>query len=183
MRMPPSEIPPRMVLRARGARVGWMWQTGARVGTSSTRFPATAGAKTVAEALRIVNADKMKLIPQGAYEAFKLRKLATGAGAGFLLATVPQAIKDARDAQLFSNPSEAKWDDFLVKEAKSQSANVAGFAAGVAAGMALGAFGVTAAPVVLVAGMLVGAAAQAGFNAWGFSGDCEQWARAAFMGK
>lgn len=159
-----------------------MWQTGARVGTNSTRFPATAGAKTVADALRMVKADKMKLITKEAYESFKLRRVMGGTAVGLAVATLPQMYQDAQNANLFSNPSKENLYDFLIREVKSQSANITGVFAGAATATVLGLAGITAAPVVIVVGLVVGASAQAAFNALGYSGELEVMARNALLG-
>jgi len=177
-----SRVPPKIVLRARGARIPWMWQAGARVGSNSTTLPA-AGARTVAEALKIVKADTMKLMPKGTYDVLKGRATLGGSAVGLALTVLPQAYVDARDAGLFSNTDADHWKNFIVKEAESQPANLAGFAAGMLAGVAVAAAGATSAPVLIVAGLAFGALGQASFNAWGISKDLKAFAESRLFAR
>ncbi len=88
-----------------------------------------------------------------------------GYGKGSVLAFGPSAAIDLYDS--YTAPSGAGFaTDFAIRSAKSQSGNAIGFGAGLAAGVAVTAIGITGAPVILV-GLGVGIVAQA---AWGYFG-------------
>jgi hypothetical protein len=74
------KYPPRMKLRVRGARLGWL-QSGARKSGGAVRIP-TPGAKTVGDAVRIARANVMKLVPQTAYSSLPFRGWLGGSAVG-----------------------------------------------------------------------------------------------------
>lgn len=89
-------------------------------------------------------------------------------GKGSVLAFGPSAAIDLHDS--FATPSGSGFaTDFAVRSAKSQSGNLLGFGAGLAAGAAVAAIGISGAPVILI-GLGVGIVVQA---AWGYFGGDE----------
>ncbi len=94
-----------------------------------------------------------------------------------VLAFAPSAMIDAADAYETSATGiqSFNWRKFAVASAKSQSANAAGFAVGLAATAFVSFWAVAAAPIVLV-GLGAGIIAQVGFNSAGFQDQAERFA-------
>ena len=88
-----------------------------------------------------------------------VRRLANSNLFGLVLAVGPQAVSD------FSKAKD--WRQFVSLSAKSQSGNLAGFAASVIAVGAAATIVTMTAPMVLGVGMVAGIAAQVAFNASG----------------
>ena len=169
------KYPPRMKLRVRGAKLSWL-PPKSHVSGGAIRIP-TPQAKSVNDAVRIARANMMKLVPQTAFSSLPFRGLLGSNAFGIALTLVPQAIKDASDTGLFSNPtSSSAWKDFAVESARSQSANLAGVAVGLGVGAAV-AVSVTSAPLLILIGIAAGAGGQAMFNALGYSGEVADWAK------
>jgi hypothetical protein len=171
-----TRLTPRMAIRLRGVRMTWLIP-GSFVKNGAFRLPA-AGAKTVADILRVSGATTMKMIPEEAYSALKWRGALGGNVVGFALSVGPQALYDAYNAGLYTDPTnKEKWKDFAIEEASSQSANLAGFGTGVLAGVLLtvgvslvvGAGATVGAPVAILVGLAAGIAGQTGFNAFGLN--------------
>lgn len=99
-----------------------------------------------------------------------------------MLTFLPQVHADLRDQGVYSDPTNTeRWKDFAIAEAKGQSGNLFGFAGGmVLGGVIVTAFGITAAPAVIIVGLLAGAGAQAGFTAFGLGDDAEALAKHLF---
>lgn len=169
-------LAPRMALRLRGVRMTWLIP-GSHITSGAFRLPATGG-KTAAEILKVSGATSMTMIPESTYKALKWRGALGGNAIGFALTVGPQVLYDAYNAGVFTEPTnKEKWKDFAIDEAENQSANLAGFAAGVLAGTALtvgvtlvvGAGVTVAAPVAILVGLGAGILGQTTFNAFGFS--------------
>ena len=160
-----AKFPPRMVLRARNAPLT-VPPPNAKLRGTELRIPAH-GAKTVSEALKLSRMDRLQPITMQAFEKLKSYRLA-GRALGPALAFGPSAIADVHSSGLLDDATNrGNWERFAIASAKSQSSNAVGFGASVIAGAALVGVGVTAAPVVLVVGLVVGIGAQAGFTAFG----------------
>lgn len=180
-------LAPRMAIRLRGVRMTWMIP-GAHITNGAFRLPA-GGGKSVADILKVSGATSMKMIPANTYGALKWRGALGGNVVGFALTVGPQAAYDAYNAGLLSDPTnKEKWKDFAIEEAGSQSANLAGFATGLAAGAALsvgvalvvGAGATVGAPVAILVGLAAGIAGQTGFNAFGLNERAKEFVSGLF---
>lgn len=162
-----AKYPPRMMLRLKDAKIPEIPKNAfTRQGTMRISAP---NARTVAQALQITEMNKFKPISQSAFDKLYARRFLTGNAVGAALAFGPTAYLDVRNAGGVS----AIWNDrnardrFILDSAKNQSTNAVGFGVSILAGAALVAVGVTSAPVLLVAGVLVGIASQTGFVTFG----------------
>jgi hypothetical protein len=177
-----ARLSPRMAIRLRGVRMTWLIP-GSYIKNGVFRLPAS-GAKNVAEILKVSGAKTMKMIPEKTYSALKWRGAAGGNAVGFALTVLPQVAYDAYTAGLFTDPSsKEKWKDFAIEQADSQSANLAGFAAGVAGtalltvgvGLVMGAGVTVGAPVAILVGLAAGIAGQTSFNAFGLNSHAKEY--------
>lgn len=176
-----ARYPVRMVLRARGARMNWLASFRS---TANGMVASVPGASSVPKAINLTRASTFKLISNTAYSALPIRGIIGSNAVGLAITMGPQAIVDAHAAGLFTDPSNSnRWKDFAVSSARNQSGNLAGVAAGFAAGgfvlagaLVLGTAGV-AAPLIILAGFAGGIGGQAAFNAWGLNEKAEEAAR------
>jgi len=175
-------FPVKMMLRLKGARLNWHPEGFVVRKTGELRMPAP-GAKTMSEALQITRSGRIKLISNVAFSRLPLPRVLGSTGVGLALTMGPQAIADAYSAGLFSDvTSRDNWNKFAIAAAKSQSANIAGMAAGgatVGAAVFVATWAGVAVPavVVIALGIGFGALGQAGFNAVGASDMFEERAR------
>lgn len=161
---------PRMILRARGVRLPWA-VAGASFRNGATRIP-VPNAATLKEGLKIARASSMRWVSKAAYSALPARGLLGGNAVGAALSLLPQLGKDIYQSGILDDPSSKEnWRNFAVGEAEGQSGNVAGIAGGMALGAVAVWLGVTAAPALIVVGLIGGAVSQAGFNALGLNED------------
>ncbi len=154
-------VKPSFLLRARGIRMPF------------TLPAAWKGGQAIADSLKISQLSSMRLVKDDVWKALPKRGFLSGAKVGAILSFIPQIAYDVRDSKLASDVTNAQnWKDFAALEAKNQSGNLVGYVGGMVIGGALvTALGITAAPAVIVVGLLAGAASQAGFNALGFGDD------------
>jgi hypothetical protein len=157
-----AKLPPRMVLRAKGKLPEHLMPEGAKFHGGKTRVPAP-GMKTVSEALELKGLNKMKPISNKAYELLKGRANLMKFG-GPALAFGPSAVVDVKNTVWKDGINKQSMKNLAVASAKSQSSNAVGFAAGIAGAALITAVGISAAPVVLIGGLVIGIGAQAGFG-------------------
>jgi len=175
-------FPVKMMLRLKGARLHWYPEDLIVRKTGELRIPAP-GAKTMNEALHIARAGRIKLISNVAFNRLPLPRVLGSTGVGLALTLGAQAFTDAYSTGLFSDvKSGDNWNKFAFASAKSQSANLAGMAAGGAiagATVLLATWAGVTVPAVVVIGLGIGAGAlgQAIFNAVGANAMVEDAAR------
>jgi hypothetical protein len=176
-----ARYPVRMVLRARAARMNWLASFRSTPKGMVASIPAGS---SFPRAMKLTGANTFKPISKAVYSALPVRGIIGSNAVGLAITMGPQAIVDAHAAGLFSDPSNSnRWKDFAISSAKNQSGNLAGVAAGFAAGgfvlagaLILGTAGV-AAPIMILAGLAGGIGGQAAFNAWGWNEKAEEAAR------
>ena len=163
-----AKYPPRMVLRAKGKLPDHMLpdfgstEKISKFHGGKTRIQ-VPGAKTVSQALELKGLNKMKPISSKAYEMLKGRAGLMKFG-GPALAFGPSAFVDVKNTVWKDGVNKESMKNLAVASAKSQSSNAVGFVAGIVGAALITAIGFTAAPVVLVGGLIIGVGAQTGFG-------------------
>jgi hypothetical protein len=162
-----ARYPAKMALRLNGANLPSL-PAGATSRNGQVRI-LTPNATTVAGAMRIAGVNRFQPISDRAYKALIGRRVLTGGTIGAALSFGPTLAIDLHSAGGMGRvaTNQQSRDQFLVVSAKSQSTNAVGFGAGIAVGAALVAVGVASAPVLIVAGLVAGIAAQTGFVSFG----------------
>jgi hypothetical protein len=114
--------PPKMKLRVVGAKLSWL-PDGARVSGGMARIPVPR-ARSLGEALKILRASVMKLIPQTALNQLPLAGKLGGPITGMALTLGPQAIADAKRLDFGPIRQAAATGNSLVMPPRNRSPQI-----------------------------------------------------------